>query len=78
MPDRFTRLIFFLKIFPISINTFFPHHPGKNFYPDCVASLGHLIWEHNQFEISVLLGAPSLVKTNENHWRLSKGSDSGS
>jgi hypothetical protein len=35
----------------------------KWFYPGCVASPGHHIFTHHQFEISVLLGSPSLAKT---------------
>jgi hypothetical protein len=45
----------------------------KWFFPNCTASSWHCIWVHHQFQISVLLGAPSLVKTNKDHWRLSQG-----
>jgi hypothetical protein len=40
----------------------------KMFYPDSVATSRPRVWVHHQYDISVLLGALSLVKTNENHW----------
>lgn len=33
------------------------------FYPECIASSGHSIWVHHQFEISVILCVSSLVQT---------------
>jgi hypothetical protein len=47
------------------------------YYPDCVASSSHRIRIQHQFEISVLLGAPSLVETNTNLWGLSQGCKKG-
>jgi hypothetical protein len=45
----------------------------ERFYSECVASSKYRIWVHHRFEISTLLGAPSVVQTNENHWGLNEG-----
>jgi hypothetical protein len=53
------------------------HQHHKRFYPDWIASSGHRIRVHPQFEISVLLGAPSTIQIHENQWRLNQDCRAG-
>jgi hypothetical protein len=76
---RITKFSFHFKMISLYTNilfsTFLANHwcPEHNkFHPDCIANSGHRVWVHDQIEISVLLGAPSMVQTNENHWGLSQ------
>lgn len=73
MPE-FAKLSLLFKIFLLHTNIFFYRSgkllmpAAKKFYPECVTSSGHRVSVHHQFEISDLVGAPSLIQTNENHW----------
>jgi hypothetical protein len=49
----------------------------RSSYPDSVTSSGHRICVHCLFEIPVVLGEPSLVRTNEKQRGLSQGCKRG-